>query len=355
VPWSDITGLLGEGTDVMKVRQLGRFGPTVSAIGVGCASMSGVYGDRDDADSVATIHRALDLGVNLFDTADMYGDGHNEELVGRAISGRRAEVVLATKFGHVMEATSGGQSMGLAGINARPEYVRQACDASLRRLGVEMIDLYQLHRVDPDVPIEETVGALAELVQEGKIRFIGLSETLVPDLRRAAAVHPITSLQSEYSLFERSVEPDVLDACEELGIGFLPFAPLSRGLLGGGVESETKLQAGDLRSTGQLPRFAPENLIANAHLAQLVEEIAAAHGATPAQVALAWLLARRPWIVPIPGNERIAYLEENVQAPELELSQQDDELLDSLAARVHGGRYSQLLEAGVGVSPPLSR
>jgi aryl-alcohol dehydrogenase-like predicted oxidoreductase len=310
--------------------------------------MSGSYGNADDADGIATIHRALDLGINLLDTADVYGDGHNEQLVGRAIKGRRDEVVLATKFGNVRAAN--GRP---AGINGRPEYVREACEASLRRLGTDHIDLYQQHRVDPDTPIEETVGALSELVDEGKVRFIGLSEALAPDLRRAAAVHPIASLQSEYSLLERGVEAEVLDTCEELGIGFLPFAPLLRGLLAGSLTADTQLDEGDFRTGDRFPRVGPEHRSANASLAAVVKEIADAHGATPAQVALAWLLARRPWIVPIPGTKRVRYLEDNVRATALELSAQDEQRLDELASGVEGERY------GAGspnwVSPPLTR
>jgi aryl-alcohol dehydrogenase-like predicted oxidoreductase len=332
----------------MRERQLGRVGPKVSAIGLGCMPMSGVYGDTSDDECIATIHRALDLGVNLLDTADVYGNGHNEELVGRAIRGRRDEVVLATKFGIRRDAPDG------MNINGRPEYVREACEASLRRLGVETIDLYQQHRVDPQTPIEETVGALAELVSAGKVRFIGLSEALAPDLRRAAAVHPITSLQSEYSLLERGVEGDVLDACEELGIGFLPFAPLVRGLLAGSLTPERELDGSDWRSGDRFPRVGPENLSANAQLATVVEEIATAHQASPAQVALAWLLSRRDWIVPIPGTKRAAYIEDNAGAPELDLSGEDRARLDALAEGVHGDRYGSQTATPTWLSPPLT-
>ena len=332
---------------LVRERQLGRTGPTVSAIGLGCMPMSGVYGSASDADGIATIHRALDIGVNLLDTADVYGSGHNEELVGRAIRGRRDEVVLATKFGVVL--TDGRP----AGINGRPEYVRQACEASLRRLEVETIDLYQQHRVDPETPIEETVGALASLVAEGKVRFIGLSEALAPDLRRAASVHPITSLQSEYSLLERGVESDVLDTCEELGIGFLPFAPLVRGLLAGSLTPARELDEDDFRAGDRFPRVGPEHLAANAKLAEVVAEIASAHEATAAQVALAWLLGRRDWIVPIPGTKRVAYLEDNARASELELSSEDLERLNGLAAGVQGERYDSQIRTPTWVSPPL--
>ena len=318
----------------MRTRQLGRVGPTVSAIGLGCMPMSGVYGVSSDADAIAAINRALDLGVNLLDTADVYGGGHNEELVGRAIRGRRDEVVLATKFG-ILRDEEGKP----AGISGRPDHIRQACEASLRRLGVETIDLYQQHRVDPQTPIEETVGALAELVAEGKVRFIGLSEALAPDLRRASAIHPITSVQSEYSLLERGVEDEVLPACQELGIGFLAFAPLVRGLLAGSLTPSRDLDEGDFRADDRFPRVSPAHLEANARLAAVVEEISAAHDATPAQVALAWLLARRDWIVPIPGTKRAAYIEDNAGAPELELSPQDEARLAELVDGVAGERY----------------
>jgi aryl-alcohol dehydrogenase-like predicted oxidoreductase len=308
--------------------------------------MSGSYGDAVEEDAVATIHRALELGITLLDTADVYGTGHNEELVGRAIRDRRDGVVLATKFGNPM----GGQGK----INGRPEYVREACEASLRRLGVDHIDLYQQHRVDPETPIEETIGALAELVAEGKIRWIGLSEALAPDLRRAAAVHPITSLQSEYSLLERGVEDEILDTCEELGIGFLPFAPLVRGLLGGSLTPGHEFDAGDWRGAGRFPRVGPEHLEANAALTAAVDEIAADHGATPAQVALAWLLGRRDWIVPIPGTKRIRYVEDNAGAVDVTLTDADLGRLGDLATRVEGARYESEARTPTGVSPPLA-
>jgi aryl-alcohol dehydrogenase-like predicted oxidoreductase len=307
--------------------------------------MSGSYGDAADEDGMATIHRALDLGITLLDTADVYGNGHNEALVGRAIAERRDEVVLATKFGNVM-----GQP---GTIDGTPEYVRRACEASLLRLGVDHIDLYQQHRVDPKVPIEETIGALAELVGEGKVRWIGMSEAMAPDLRRAAAVHPITSLQSEYSILERGVEGDILDTCEELGIGFLPFAPLVRGLLGGNLKADQAFDEGDWRGQGRFPRVGPEHLEANAALGTAVREIADAHGASPAQVALAWLLGRRPWIVPIPGTKRSAYVEDNVGAPDVQLTEEDLARVDELHARVQGARYDSDARTPTWVSPPL--
>jgi aryl-alcohol dehydrogenase-like predicted oxidoreductase len=305
--------------------------------------MSGSYGDAADDDGIATIHRAIELGVTLLDTADVYGTGHNEELVGRAIRDRRDQVVLATKFAITPD-----------GINGTPEYVREACEASLRRLGVDHIDLYQQHRVDPKVPIEETIGAMAELVGAGKVRFIGMSEALPPDLRRAAAVHPISSLQSEYSLMERSVEAEILDTCEELGIGFLPFSPLGRGLLGGSLVAGQQFEEGDWRGQGRFPRVGPEHLDANAALTAGVMEIAEAKGASPAQVALAWLLGRRPWIVPIPGTKRPKYIEDNAGAPDVTLSDADNERLDALAAGVEGPRYESEERTPTWVSPPLA-
>ncbi len=329
----------------MKMRQLGTAGPLVSAIGLGCMPMSGTYGSVADEDSIATIHRALDIGVNLLDTADVYGDGHNEELVGKAIKGRRDQVVLASKFG-IVRGTP-------AGFDGRPEYVRAAIERSLKRLNVDTIDLYQQHRVDPKTPIEETIGAMKELIDEGKIRFIGMSEALAPDLRRAAAVHPITSLQSEYSLLERTVEGDVLDTCEELGIGFLPFSPLQRGLLSGSLTTSTELEPDDFRAGDRFPRVGPAHLEANASLAQVVAEVATEHDASRSQVALAWLLSRKPWIVPIPGTKRIAYIEDNAGAAELTLSAADLERLDALFAQAQGDRYGGSNTTPNWVSPPL--
>jgi len=334
----------------MDTRQLGATGPVVSSIGLGCMPMSGIYGRAADEEGIDTIRRALDLGVTLLDTADVYGVGHNERLVGAAIRGRRDEVVLATKFGNVFEP--GGARTGK--IDGSPDYVRKACEASLQRLGVDHVDLYQQHRVDPDTPIEETVGALAELVEEGKVRHIGLSEARPPDIRRAAAVHPIASLQSEYSLLERGVEGEVLDTCDEFGIGFLAFSPLVRGLLGGSLTPDRELDESDVRATdGMFPRVGPGNLSANAELAATVREIAARSGASMAQVALAWLLSRRPWIVPIPGTKRTAYLEDNAGAAGLALTAEDEARLDGLSAAVSGPRYGGSGNNPDWISPPL--
>jgi aryl-alcohol dehydrogenase-like predicted oxidoreductase len=330
----------------ISTRELGTHGPVVSAIGLGCMPLSGSYGRVDDADGIRAIQRALDAGVTLLDTADVYGLGHNERLVGRAIAGRRDGVVVATKFGNVFDEQNGRAGR----IDGSREYARRACEASLRRLGVETIDLYQLHRVDPQIPIEETVGALAELVNEGKVRHIGLSEAMPADLRRACAVHPLASVQSEYSLFERGVEAEVLDTCEELGIGFLAYAPLGRGILAGneGPQDDT-----DKRATEMYPRVGPSHRAANAELVRAVRTIADAHGASIAQVALAWLLSRRPFVVPIPGTKRAQYAEENVRATELELTPDECEVLDGLAARVSGPRYGPGRRTPGWVSPTV--
>jgi len=287
----------------MKTRKLGQL--EVSALGLGCMGMSEFYGDRDEAESIATLHRALDLGVNFLDTADMYGPFTNEELVGRAICDRRDQVVLATKFGNVRTAEG-----GWGGVNGQPEYVKQCCDASLKRLGVDVIDLYYQHRVDPTVPIEDTIGAMAELVQAGKVRYLGMSEAAPATIRRACAVHPITALQSEYSLWSRDPEDEILPTVRELGIGFVPYSPLERGFLTGAFQSPDDLAPDDYRSHS--PRFQGENFDKNLALVDRVKEIVAEKGVTPAQLALAWLLGQGDDSVPIPGTKRRKYLEENV-------------------------------------------
>jgi len=300
----------------MKTRKLGRQGLEVSALGLGCMGMSDFYGGRDEAESVATINRALDLGVTFLDTADMYGVGANEELVGRVVRERRDWIIVATKFGNVR-----GPDGSFKGVNGRPDYVRAACDASLKRTGLDFIDLYYQHRVDPEVPIEETVGAMADLVSAGKVKYLGLSEAAPATIRRAHAVHPITALQTEYSLWSRDVEDQILPTVRELGIGFVPYSPLGRGFLTGQFKTPEDLDAGDTRRNH--PRFQGEAFQKNLDLVAAIGVMAADKGCTPAQLALAWVLRQGEDIVPIPGTKRRKYLEDNLGALDVELSEAD--------------------------------
>lgn len=318
----------------MEKRELGGLGLRVSAMGLGCMGMSEFYGAADEAESIATIHRALDLGIDFLDTADMYGSGANEELLSRAIRGRRDQVVLATKFGNVR--TPGG---GFGPVNGEPEYVAQACDASLRRLGVDVIDLYYQHRVDPEVPIEDTVGAMKALVEAGKVRFLGLSEAGPNTIRRANAVHPIAALQTEYSLWSRDPEDEILPVCRELGIGFVPYSPLGRGFLTGQIKSVDDFPPDDFRRFG--PRFQGENFQKNLELVARIEEMARQKGCKPSQLALAWVMAQGEDIVPIPGTKRRSYLEENVAATAVALGPDDLARLDAALPpdAVAGPRY----------------
>ncbi len=319
----------------MNRRKLGPGGPEVSAIGLGCMGMSAFYGATDEAEAVATIHRALEEGCDFLDTSDMYGPHTNEELVGRAIAGRRDEVFLATKFGIKLELTPTPRRA----VDGSPAYVREACEGSLRRLGVEYIDLYYQHRVDPNTPIEETVGAMAELVKEGKVRHLGLSEASAETIRRAHAVHPVTAVQSEYSLWTRDLEDGVLPTLEELGIALVAYSPLGRGFLAGRFASREEIEEGDFRRYG--PRFSEENFERNLVLTERVRELAAEKGVTPAQLALAWVLSRGEHVVPIPGTKRRSYLEDNLAAAGVRLSPEESERIAAAVPPAAGERYDE--------------
>jgi aryl-alcohol dehydrogenase-like predicted oxidoreductase len=320
----------------MKQSPLGRSGLQVSRMGLGCMGMSEFYGPGDEAESIRTIHRALELGINFLDTADIYGLGRNEELVGKALRDRREKAVLATKFGNVR-----GKDGSWLGVNGRPDYVRACCESSLRRLGVDTIDLYYQHRVDPETPIEDTVGALADLVRQGKVRHLGLSEAAPATLRKACAVHPIAALQTEYSLWTRDPEGGPLPTCRELGVGFVAYSPLGRGIFGGRIKSMDDLAEGDYRRTA--PRFAEENLASNLSLVERLDGIAAEKKCRPAQLALAWLLAQGVDVCPIPGTKRTERLEENAGALEIVLTSEDLSRIDAVfpAGAARGHRYSE--------------
>ena len=327
----------------MQTRKLGRSGLTVSALGLGCMGMSDFYGQQDDAESIRTLHRAVELGVTLFDTADMYGPFKNEELLAQAFKSKRDRVLIATKFGIVRDLNDPTKR----GINGRPEYVRSSCEASLKRLGTDHIDLYYQHRVDPSTPIEETVGAMSRLVEEGKVRYLGMSEAAPATLRRAVATHPIAALQTEYSLWSREPEDEILPVCRELGIGFVPYSPLGRGFLTGQIQKFEDLAADDYRRF--TPRFQGENFQKNLDLVARINDLAKQKDCTSGQLALAWVLAQGDDVVPIPGTKRVAYLEENLGALEISLSPNELAQLDDLAPKgvAVGSRYPTAMMATV--------
>jgi aryl-alcohol dehydrogenase-like predicted oxidoreductase len=334
----------GDEGERVDQRNLGNAGLMVSELGLGCMGMSEFYGTTDEDESIATIHRAIELGITFFDTADMYGPFTNEKLVGKAIVGKREQVVLATKFGNMR-----GEDGSFLGVSGKPDYVREACDASLSRLGVDYIDLYYQHRVDPETPIEETMGAMKELVEAGKVRYLGLSEAGSETIRKAHAVHPISALQSEYSLFTREVEDEILPTVRDLGIGFVPYSPLGRGFLTGRWKSIENMPENDTRSA-RFPRFAKENFKKNLELADRVREVADKKGVTPGQLALAWLLAQGEDIVPIPGTKRRKYLEENAGAADVALTQEDLRRIEEAMPRgsAAGERYTEEQMRAVG-------